>query len=137
MVATNAITVNIKYLANSQLVTWTLAQESTDIDEGWVKYYQSSRGVDGDLQSKTFQNLAPGWWRFQLSDPQAASRIASQGSEQGQRISPPAIEWMSIMAPRGSNPYARRGGFTSTQYDVYLRINDVGIVAEVAGDSGL
>ena len=132
MVATNAITVNIKYRANSQLVTWTLAKESTELDEGWVPYFRSARGVDGDLQSQTFEDLPPGWWRFQLSDPHAASRMAAQGN----RAEAPAIEWMSIMAPRGSNPYARKDGFTNTQYDVYLRINEVGIVSEVAGDTG-
>ena len=124
-VATNAITVNVKYNTNSQLVTWTLAKETEQ--DTWVPWFRSGRGMDGTLQSQTFDDLSAGWWRFQLEDPQATSRAATDQ---------PAIQWMSLMAPRGNNPWARDAGFSKPIYDVYFRINEVGIVAEVKGDPG-
>lgn len=125
-VATNAVTVNVMYGANSHFVAWSLSKESFEQDD-WLPWFRSSRGMDGNLQSRTFENLPAGWWRFQLTDPQAEAR--SQNDD-------PSIRWMSIMAPRGENPWARNKELSLPIYNVYFRINDVGIVSEVNGDAG-
>lgn len=111
--ATNAVTVNLLYRANVQRLTWSLDQEDPTTDN-WNTLYQSPRGRSYQLDSRTFDQLTPGWYRFRVVDPSAT---------QGMNPNNYALQWMSLMGPRGTEVWGMDTDFTKSDYNIYFEIS--------------